>query len=51
MPVTKVEEILEHALTSPLVPIEWEAETEDETTVVATRQNDEDDEHTGLVKH
>ena len=50
VPVTSVEEILEYALVSPLVPIEWKNEEEDRATVTAG-QNDGDGEHTGLLKH
>ena len=50
VPVTSVEEILEYALVSPLVPIEWKNEEEDRAAVTAG-QNDDDGEHTGLLKH
>ena len=50
VPVTSVEEVLEHALVNPLVPIEWKNEEEDRAAVTAG-QNDDDGEHTGLLKH
>ena len=50
VPVTSVEEVLEYALVSPLVPIEWKNEEEDRAAVTAG-QNDGDGEHTGLLKH
>ena len=50
VPVTNVEEVLEYALVNPLVPIEWKNEEEDRAAVTAG-QNDDDGEHTGLLKH
>jgi ATP-dependent Lon protease len=50
VPVTSVEEVLEHALVSPLVPIEWDEEDEGAADVAAGSVDD-DDEHSGLVKH
>ena len=50
VPVTNVEEVLEYALVNPLVPIEWKNEEEDQASVTAG-QNDDDGEHTGLLKH
>ena len=50
VPVTSVEEVLEYALVNPLVPIEWKNEEEDRAAVTAG-QNDNDGEHTGLLKH
>ena len=50
VPVTSVEEVLEYALVNPLVPIEWKNEEEDRAAVTAG-QNDDDGEHTGLLKH
>ena len=50
VPVTNVEEVLEYALVNPLVPIEWKNEEEDRAAVAAS-QNDDDGEHTGLLKH
>ena len=50
VPVTNVEEVLEYALVNPLVPIEWKNEEEDRPAVTAG-QNDDDGEHTGLLKH
>ncbi|MDP6643517.1 MAG: endopeptidase La [Rhodospirillales bacterium] len=49
IPVTSVEEVLEHALAGTLVPIDWEES--DEAEAVATAQQDEDEEHGGVVKH
>jgi ATP-dependent Lon protease len=49
VPVTSVEEVLEHALISPLVPIEWDEDTEDES--VPSGQADEDEDRSGVVKH
>ena len=48
--VTSVEEVLEHALVSPLVPLEWEEESDGDTGV-ASAQSDDDGEHKGLLKH
>ena len=50
VPVTSVEEVLEYALVNPLVPIEWKNEEEARAAVTAG-QNDDDGEHTGLLKH
>ena len=50
VPVTSVEEVLEYALVNPLVPIEWKNEEEDRAAVTAG-QNEDDGEHTGLLKH
>ena len=50
VPVTSVEEVLEYALVNPLVPIEWKNEEEDRAAVTVG-QNDDDGEHTGLLKH
>ena len=49
VPVTSVEEVLEHALISPLVPIEWDEDTETESVPAA--QADEDKDRSGVVKH
>jgi len=48
VPVTSVEEVLEHALVSSLVPIEWDQEAVD---AVAATKSDEEDERSGVVKH
>ena len=48
--VTSVEEVLEYALVSPLVPLEWEEESDGDTGV-ASAQSDDDGEHKGLLKH
>ena len=50
MPVSSVEEVLEHALVSTLVPIEWDDEAEDVTRVSSSPAED-DEERSGLVKH
>ena len=50
VPVSTVEEVLEHALVSTLVPIEWDDEAED-VTRVASSPAEEDEERSGLVKH
>jgi len=49
IPVTSVEEVLEHALVSPLVPIDWEEE--DQEAEVPASGGDDDEERSGLVKH
>ena len=46
VPVTVVDEVLQHALAQPLVPIEW---NEDEAKAGVPSAKDE--EHAGLVKH
>ena len=49
IPVATLDEVLEEALASPLIPIEWQ---EDEETAEVPSQSAEDDEdHGGLVKH
>ncbi len=50
VPVTSVEEVLEHALVNPLVPIEWDEEAHDDAPVSSTPADD-DKERSGLVKH
>ena len=50
VPVTSVEEVLEHALLSPLVPIEWDDES-DGAVDASSSVGDEDEDHPGLVKH
>ena len=47
--MTSVEEVLEHALVSPLVPIDWEEE--DQEAEVPASGGDDDEERSGLVKH
>ncbi|MDP6926188.1 MAG: endopeptidase La, partial [Rhodospirillales bacterium] len=49
VPVSSVDEVLEHALVSQLVPIDWDEDEQDDDAPVAS--GDEDDEHPGLVKH
>ena len=48
VPVTSVEEVMAHALLSPLVPIEWDEEAADD---VPAAKGDDDEERTGVVKH
>jgi ATP-dependent Lon protease len=48
VPVTSVEEVMAHALVSPLVPIEWDEEAADD---VPAAKGDDDEERTGVVKH
>ncbi|MDG2032398.1 MAG: endopeptidase La, partial [Rhodospirillales bacterium] len=50
VPVTSVEEVLEHALVSPLVPIEWNDEADDDAPV-SSAPSDDEEERSGLVKH
>jgi ATP-dependent Lon protease len=47
VPVTGVEEVLEHALANSLVPIEWDQEAHDDITTAGQV----DDERSGVVKH
>jgi len=47
VPVTGVEEVLEHALTSSLVPIEWDQDAQDDLPSTGSVE----DEQTGMVKH
>ncbi|MBT5940355.1 MAG: endopeptidase La, partial [Rhodospirillaceae bacterium] len=49
VPVTSAEEVLEHALVSPLVPIEWDDDVDGEN--VPSSQSDEDEDRSGVVKH
>ena len=48
IPVTVVDEVLEHALTQPLVPIEWIEPDED---AIAVAKTEEDVDGEGLVTH
>ena len=48
IPVATVDEVLEHALTQPLVPIEWDAAAHDSATVSTT---DDESESSGVVRH
>ncbi|MDA0239352.1 MAG: endopeptidase La [Proteobacteria bacterium] len=50
IPVSSVEEVLEHALAAPIVPIEWEEEDETSSKVRGA-SSDEEDDHGGLVTH
>ena len=47
VPVTGVEEVLEHALTSSLVPIDWDQDAQDDVPSTGSVE----DEQTGMVKH
>ncbi len=47
-PVSTVDEVLEHALTQPLVPIEWDAAAHDSAAVSAA---DDESETPGVVRH
>lgn len=49
VPVTDVSQVLEHALVSPLVPIEWDEEAEADE--IAATKGVDDGEPTGVVKH
>lgn len=48
IPVATVDEVLEHALTQPLVPIEWDAEAHDSARVSAV---DDGSDASGVVRH
>jgi len=47
VPVTGVEEVLEHALSKSLVPIDWDQDSQDDVPTASTV----DDDRTGVVKH
>jgi ATP-dependent Lon protease len=49
IPVTGIEEVLEHALVSSLIPIDW-VEANEETDV-ASAAVDDDNDRSGVVKH
>ena len=49
IPVATVDEVLAEALTSPLVPIEWQED--EETAEVPSQATEDDEDHGGLVKH
>ncbi len=49
IPVATVDEVLEEALASPLVPIEWQED--EETAEVPSQAAEDDEDHGGLVKH
>ncbi len=49
IPVSTVDEVLQAALVSPLVPIDWDEEAEAEA--VPAQKTDDDDDRGGLVKH
>ena len=48
IPVSSVDQVLEHALTAPLVPIEWQDEEEEEVVALA---EDGSNESSGLTTH
>ena len=48
IPVSTVDEVLQHALTQPLVPIEWDESAHDSTSVSA---KDDESDGTGVVRH
>jgi len=48
IPVATVDEVLQHALTQPLVPIEWDESAHDSTSVSA---KDDESDGTGVVRH
>ena len=47
IPVGSVDEVLEHSLTKPLVPIEWDEESQSQVVPTAG----EDDGRSGVVTH
>ncbi len=49
IPVATVDEVLEEALASPLVPIEWQED--EETAEVPSQAAEDEEDHGGLVKH
>ncbi|MBT5945207.1 MAG: endopeptidase La [Rhodospirillaceae bacterium] len=48
IPATTVDEVLEHALSQPLVPIEWDESAHESATVTA---KDDDSDTSGVVRH
>ena len=48
--VAHVDQVLEHALTAPLVPIEWDEDKEADSAV-SSAQTDDDEDHPGLITH
>jgi len=48
IPVATVDEVLQHALIQPLVPIEWDESAHDSTSVSA---KDDESDGTGVVRH
>jgi ATP-dependent Lon protease len=48
IPVATVDEVLQHALTQPLVPIEWDESTHDSHSVSA---KDDESDGSGVVRH
>jgi len=50
IPVARVEEVLQHALTQPLVPIEWDEEEEDKLRKPVV-EDDEEKKKPGVVTH
>ena len=51
IPVAAVEEVLEHALTKPLTPQEWDEKADLEASSLASGGGDGDDDGTGVVTH
>ena len=50
IPVSNVDDVLEHALAAPLIPIEWDEEAELEASALSKSQG-EDDDMGGVVTH
>jgi ATP-dependent Lon protease len=50
IPVSNVDDVLEHALAAPLIPIEWDEEAELEAAALSKSQG-EDDDMGGVVTH
>jgi len=50
IPVSTVDEVLPHALTAPLTPIEWDEDEEEAAAAVAAKSEPEDD-HPELLTH
>ena len=51
IPVSIVDEVLEHALVAPLTPQEWDEEAELEASSIAAQQPDSDDDNPGVITH
>ena len=50
IPVSTVDEVLEHALAAPLVAIDWDDDDEADGPV-SSGSGDDDDDHSGLITH
>tara|TARA_E500000331_G_scaffold358427_1_gene425169 strand:- start:5100 stop:7514 length:2415 start_codon:yes stop_codon:yes gene_type:complete len=50
IPVTGIEEVLDHALVSSPIPIEWVEDNDEQTKVVSSTAEEEND-RSGVVKH